>query len=91
MRAVLRHLNMGEKINTEEIATLPAPLNSSQKLHNFDMRPTLVRLDHQKLSRKQIGLYSGGLVSSIHHRHLNMGEKIITEDTATQPIPLNSS
>ena len=29
--AVLRHLNMGEKIDTEAIATRPPPLNSSQK------------------------------------------------------------
>ena len=53
------------------------------------MRPTLVRRDHQKLSRKQ--MYSGGWVNGMHHRHLNMGEKKTIEATATRLVPLNSS
>ena len=52
------------------------------------MRPTLVRRDHQNLSRKQ--MYSGGWVSSMHHQHLNIGEKKNTEAIATRPVPLKN-
>ena len=50
MPAVLRYLNMG-KTNTEATAMQLVPLNSSQKIHNFNMRPTLVRRDHQNVNK----------------------------------------
>ena len=74
MPAVLRNLNMGEKkklLSYRDAAGTAEQL--AKKLYNFDMRQTLVRRNHQKLSRKQ--MYSGGWVSSMHYRHLNMGEK----------------
>ena len=74
MPAVLQNLNMGEKKNLLELPRSDRyRWTAREKLHNFDMRPTLVRRDHQKLSRKQMN--SGGWVSRMHHRHLNMGEK----------------
>ena len=72
MPAVLRHLNMGEKINTEAIATTGTAEQLAKKPTTLIPGRLLCDATIKSYRVNKCTQVAG---HSMHHRHLNMGEK----------------